>query len=626
MRIGRKILVVALLLVALGLVNYLASALPWRIDATAEHIYTLSPGTKTLLGKIGDPITLDLYFSKDTGGQFVEYLNYAARVREMLGQYVRAARGKIVLNVVDPEPDTPQEEAATAAGVQPQTLPNGGNQFYFGLVAIQGDQQKVIPALTPDRERFLEYDLSELIYGVQQAVKKKLGLITSLPLQGSAGMPTMGQPAQPSQVVVTEWQDTFDLVPVDATASSLPSDLDALAIVQPENLTPQLKYAIDQFLLSGKPVFIAVDPSSLYFREQAGQSAMFSGPPPNVSSDLPTLFSGWGLSYDPGKVVADLGEATEVENPDTGAIARYPDWLSLDASNFDPKALPTAELSRLNFMDAGSVALKAGSDLTFTPLVQSSAQAGDVDAATLQFASPDDIARAIKPTGAVTLAALVTGRFPTAFPDGPPKPGPSTGPDKDAAAPAPAAAQLKQSKTSSTLIVVADTDWLLDDYSVRKINFLGQTAAEPLNDNLAFAANSLDYLSGSPALISIRGKGDSLRPFTVVEKMEDAANAKYESKLADLENQLNDVQNKLSELQGKQTQGNRLVATPEVAKAIESFQKQEAELQGERRQIRLALRRGIDALENRVLLLNLLASPLLVCALGIWFYRARRKS
>jgi ABC-type uncharacterized transport system involved in gliding motility auxiliary subunit len=117
MRIGRKVLVIALLLVALVLVNYLASSLPWRGDATAERIYTLSPGTRALLAKVRDPITLDLYFSKNTGGQFVEYLNYADRVREMLRQYVRAAHGKLILNVIDPQPDTPEEEKATAAGL-----------------------------------------------------------------------------------------------------------------------------------------------------------------------------------------------------------------------------------------------------------------------------------------------------------------------------------------------------------------------------------------------------------------------------------------------------------------------------------------------------------------------------
>ena len=154
---------------------------------------------------------------------------------------------------------------------------------------------------------------------------------------------------------------------------------------------------------------------------------------------------------------------------------------------------------------------------------------------------------------------------------------------------------------------------------------LGQTAAEPLNDNLSFAANSLDFLSGSQDLISIRGKGNSMRPFTVVNEMTAKANEKYEEKLNALESQLSAVEAKLTELQGKQGQSNRLVATPEATKAIEDFQKQQAKLRGERREIRLALREGIDALENRLLAINLLATPLLVCLFGVFFYRARRK-
>jgi len=120
MKIGKKALVVALLFVGLVLVNYLASSLPLRFDATAGQIYTLSPGTKALLGKIGEPIAIDFYFSKSVPGLRVDQKNYAERVREMLRQFVRASRGKISINLIDPEPDTPEEEKATAAGIEPQ--------------------------------------------------------------------------------------------------------------------------------------------------------------------------------------------------------------------------------------------------------------------------------------------------------------------------------------------------------------------------------------------------------------------------------------------------------------------------------------------------------------------------
>jgi ABC-type uncharacterized transport system involved in gliding motility auxiliary subunit len=173
--------------------------------------------------------------------------------------------------------------------------------------------------------------------------------------------------------------------------------------------------------------------------------------------------------------------------------------------------------------------------------------------------------------------------------------------------------------------MVADTDWLFDDYSVRRFNFLGVAAAEPLNDNLAFAGNALDFLSGSQDLISIRGKGTSLRPFKVVHAMEVKAQQKYQEQLTALEARLTKVQNQLSELEGKKTEGGRLVATPEITKAIDDFRKQQVQLRGERRAIRKSLREGIAALENRLLLVNLLSTPLLVGAFGAWFYLRRRR-
>lgn len=621
MKHANKVLSVALLLVGLILVNYLASSFPVRYDATAEKVYTLSPGTKALLSKVTEPTTLDLYFSASASGQFVEYKNYAERVREMLRQYARASHGMVRLSVIDPEPDTPEEEKATAAGIEPQTIP-GGSAFYFGLVATQADLQKVIPALTPQREQFLEYDVSELIYGVGQADKKKLGLITSLPLQGSPGMPMMGQQGTEGQYVVNEWEETYQIVPVEAAATELPKDLDVLAVVHPENLSTKLQYSIDQFLLSGKPVFLAVDPSSLYFKRQGGQAAMFNGPQPNVSSDLPVLLSGWGIAFDPNMVVGDLENAEEVQLRDQSRL-RYPVWINLVRDDFNPKALPTAQLETALFIEPGSVKLKPGSDLTFTPLIETSGKSGEIPVAALQFAQPEEVARQIKASGKRTIAALVSGRFKSAFPGGAPK-DPEPADKKDAKAGAEPAPSLKESKTSSVLIVVADTDWMFDEYSIQKFEFMGQAAAKPFDDNLAFAANSLDFLAGSRDLISIRGKGNSVRPFTVVKRMESDAAEKYKEKLTALEARINEVQGKLAALQGKSAEGGRLLASPEATRAIEDFQKQASAMRAERRGIRLALREGIDALENKLLLLNLIATPLLVVAFGLLFQRRRR--
>ena len=342
MKFGSKTLAIVLLLIGLVLVNYLATSIPLRLDATAESIYTLSAGTKKMLGKIEEPVSIDLYFTKDAGGLPIAYKNYAVRVQEMLRQYVRASRGKLTLNIVNPRADTPEEEKATASGLQPQVAQQGGEPFFFGLIVTQADQQKTIPAFAPQREQFLEYDLSKLVYSVQQLDKRKLGLLTSLPLQGTNPqqmqmMMMMRQQPQPSQMIMGELEQSFKIITVEATAAELPADLDALLIAHPQNVSPKLQFAIDQFLLGGKPVFLAVDPSSQHFKRQSNpQQQMMGQPPQNVTSDLPVLLSAYGIAYDPQKVVGDLENATQVQTGQNSS-ARYPIWLSLRKPNFSAK-------------------------------------------------------------------------------------------------------------------------------------------------------------------------------------------------------------------------------------------------------------------------------------------------
>jgi ABC-type uncharacterized transport system involved in gliding motility auxiliary subunit len=627
MKSGRIVLALVLLVIGLFAVNYLATALPLRLDATAGGIYTLSPGTKAILAKLEEPVRLDFYFSAGAAGLRVHEKNYAARVQEMLRQYVRAAGGRLELNAIEPKPDTPAEEQAAAAGLTGQPLPTG-ETAYFGLVVTHADKQETIAWFSPQREPFLEYDLTQAIHSVQLFDRRKLGLLTSLPLRAQPDFMAMQMGRAPqSQLVVTEWERNFELVAVEPSASELPAGLDALAVIHPQGVSEKLQFAIDQFLLAGKPVLLAVDPSSRVMADRSRQQMMMGAPPAAASSDLPALLSGWGLAYNPAQVTGDLEHAMQVSTG-TGRVERFPHWIGLDSTSLDRSALPTSQLQSLLFIEPGSVVLKDGvNGLTLTPLARTSGQSGDLPAASLQFGGGEDAGRGLTVTGPRTLAALVRGKFKSAFPNGRPKE-PAPGTDAASSTPpetkAPGENALKESTGTSTLLIVADTDWLMDSYSVRRMNFLGAQAYEPLNDNLAFASNAVEFIAGAEELISLRGKDASLRPFTVVRRMEAEAQRQYQEQLTALEARLTAVQSKLTELQGKRTDSNRLVATPEMAKAIEDFQQQQAAMRGERRQIRAALRADIERLEYTLAAGNLLLPVLLVAAFGLWFHRHRR--
>ena len=627
MKPSAKITAIVLLFVGLILVNYLASKVPTRLDATSEDIYTLSSGTHSLLSKIEEPVVLDFYYSSKAKGIPISYKNYANRVQEMLRQYTRVADGMLTLNVISPEPDTPEEEAAARAGIQPQLIQGTGEQIYFGLAAGQADLSAALGAFNPQREQFLEYDLSQLIYTVQVFDRPRLGLISSLPLQSppfDPRMAQMGQRPPPDQFVITEWSRAFEIVPVEATATELPSGLDVLAVIHPQGLSPQLEYAIDQFLLSERPVFLALDPSSLHFRQQMNQQQMMmGGRAPNVSSDLPTLLSAYGINFAAQSVTGDLLYGATVSDG-RGAVGRYPHWLQLPAEALNDSLIPTSQLNSMVLVEAGSLSLAEGSDLTFTPLLSTSEQAGEIPPMMLQFGQPDRIAREITASGTKTIAALVTGTFPSAFPNG--RPEPATAPGEADSIQNPES-EIPNSRPSGqgTLVIIADTDWIMDSYSIRRMNFLGTQTAQPINDNIAFANNILEYVAGSQDLISIRGKGSSTYPFTVVREIEANAQKRYQDQLAALESRISEVQSELSQLQTQAGNNGMLVASPEVAEAIAKFQTQEVEMRRERRDIRRALREDIDALETRLLLINLFAAPAFIGVFGLWFRRNRRR-
>lgn len=613
-----KTLAVVLLAAVLLLINFLAARLPVRGDLTAGQIYTLSDGTRSLLGKLEEPVTLQLYASRGTAGLPTQYKNFANRVEEMLRAYVRASGGKLKLEIIAPAPDTPEEEKAQTAGLQAQQVPGSGEPFFLGLVAVQAEQQKAIPAFSPQREELLEYDVSALIHSVQQVSKPRLGILTKLPL---AGQPFNMMNPRPSrgQLIRDEWARSYEIVTIEEGFTTLPDNLDALAVLHPTGLSAAQEFALDQFILSGKPVLVAVDPSSTWFKRQGGQQAMFGGGSPDVSSDLPTLFKAYGVKYDAQQVVGDQAIATPI-NAGNGQIARMPVWLSLTEKNLTAASPATAQLGSLLFVEAGSLTVEAREGREILPLIETTNTAGTVPVFSLQFSQPDEVSRSlVAGTEKKVLATLVRGPLKTAFPGG--APASDSAADKDK--PKDSASSLRKDG-SATLLIVADTDWLLDDFSVRRVPVFGQEMAQPLNDNLFLGSNIIDFLAGSPDLIALRGKRSAQRPFTVVADMEAAAQKKYNAQLSALETRISGVQAKISELQGKTPEGGRLVATPEVLAEIEKFQAEELQMRRERRDIRRALREDIDALETKLLVINLLATPVLLGVFGLWFARHRR--
>ena len=660
---SRAVWAVALAIVLFVSVNIIArdTLIGARVDLTADKLFTLSPGTHKVLSQIDEPITLRFYFSNELGKGLPALGKYAGRVRDLIKEYAANSGGKIRLLEVDPVSFSDAEDEAVAAGLQGLPLDRTGEMVYFGLAGTNStDESEVIPFFSPDREPFLEYDLTKVIYRLANPDRKVIGLMSWLPVRGFPGsmmarMSAMGRPWQ----LTSQLAQLFTVEDVSFEAAEIPANVDVLMIVHPAKPSPRALYAIDQFLMRGGRALIFVDPLAEVAQQVPGPGGKFV----DTTSDLKPIFDQWGLEYDPTKVAGDMVAAYRIN---AGSEQRpqpleYPAWLRLDKSNVAGKDLITTEIDNMVMASAGALSMKAGSGMSFTPLIATSEQSMLLNAEELKGGRPDfeAIVRNFKPSGKrLVLAARINGPSKTAFPKGPPAieeylkedpeakrkkqleedPMPLKKSDAEKRKEAEdirarlVTAHRAASSQPVHAVVVTDADMLQDRFWVQAQNLFGQTITVPVSDNMNLTTNSIDNLTGSNELIGLRSRGVSRRPFTVVEDLTRKAELNLRAKERELQKQREETERKLAELQtpgrGQQGAGNeRTILSPAQVKEINKFK---GELLGIRKQLRavqLGLRRDIEVLEGRLWLFNIGLIPLLVAlaAIGLGLARMRRR-
>jgi ABC-type uncharacterized transport system involved in gliding motility auxiliary subunit len=575
-----------------------------KLDLTENGQFTLAKGTRNIIANIKEPITLRFYFSKEVAAEYAQTNDYAKHVRDLLGEYAALGHGRIIFEEVDPEPYTEAEDRATANGLTGAPT-DSGDTVYFGLVGTnQIDGKEAIPYFTPDREPYLEYDLSSLIYRLSTPKKPVIGIVSSLPLQtGPGGIQAMMQGQSQPFAIYSELNQTYTTQMLQADFTAI-KGVDVLMVAHPAALSDAQLAAIDQFVLSGGRALIFVDPNSEVAQAGASPYQPAAAPP---SSDLAKLFRAWGVGYSPEKFVADRSLAQRVQVADPrDPVALYPAWLHLTADNFADRDTITASLQTLNLASVGALRALKGATTTFVPLVTSSNQAALLDAAQLRTQTrPQDMMEEIMPTGErFVIAARLSGEANTAFP---------------------ATARVKSGRIN--VVVMADSDIFDDRFWVRVQNVLGRKIAAPFADNGAFVLNAVENLTGSGDLISLRTRSAAQRPFTVVRDMQAKAQAQFQEEEQALQQRLTDTQQRLRELEqgGGATAGKKAGLSPEQQAEIERFKRQLIDTRAQLRDVQHNLRKDIDALGAQLAFINIALVPLAVAFLAVVLAALRRR-
>jgi len=597
-----------------------------RLDLTQQRLFTVSDGTKKTLARIDEPITLRFYYSPRLGDEIPSYGVFAQRVRNTLEEYAALAKRKIKLEVLDPEPFSAVEDRAVAFGLQGVPLDQGDESIYFGLAGTNStDDQEVIPFFQPERERFLEYDLTKLVHSLAFPKKTVVGLMTTLPLEGDMLAALQGRPLEP-YMVIDQLRQLYEVRTLSTELAEIPSDVDVLLIAHPQHYSDQTLYAIDQFVLKGGKALVFVDPYS----ETQGAHPNRMAPGGPGASDLDKLFAAWGVEMEKDKVAGDRRDGLRV-NAGSESRARpieYVAWLGLKTDNINRDDPITADITQLNLATAGILKPREGAKTTFEPLITTSADSELIPVEKVQ--GLPDVAGLLADFKSddrkLVLAARITGPVDTAFPDGPPaEKGDKEKPAKPAD-PAPAT-PLKTSVQPVNLVIVADTDLLDDRFWVQVRDFFGQRVAEPTAGNGDFVANAVDVLAGGNDLLGLRTRGTSARPFEVVQQIKREADLRFETHEKELERQLKETQAKIRQLQGKDPNQPNVTLAAEQNQTLDDFRAQMLKIRSELRQVKLDQRQDIDRLKARLEFFNIALVPLLVAgaAAVLGFVRLQRR-
>ncbi|OUR87223.1 hypothetical protein A9Q81_26305 [Gammaproteobacteria bacterium 42_54_T18] len=604
-----------------------------RIDLTENNLYTLSEGSRNVVAGLERPVDLFFFFSKTATKDALAWRNYAKQVRELLEEFELASEGNVRLHVIDPEPFSEEEDQAAEYGLEAVNLAVGADPVYFGMAVISGDRdeqsKEVVPFFQPDRQELLEYDIARMMYQASRVKKPKVGLISNLEING--GFDMMRRAPKEPWFVMKQLGQLFEISELRDDVQDIDADIDLLVVVHPKDLPLTTLFAIDQFVLRGGRLLVFVDP----FSERDPMGAQQPGA--DLSSTLPKLFDAWGVVFDTTHFIGDYQLALQVSSEQGQAPFKHLAILQLTDANHGEKDITTGQLESLNFSSAGYLSPAEGATTTFKPLLLSSEYAMPLSVAKIATGKdPKDLAKGFNPTGEqYVLAARISGAVKSAFPDGVPVDEGDGGTEAAGDANkgesdnnAPNKEYLTESTNDIQVMVVADSDLLTDRLWVRVQAYFGQSIAQPFADNGSFFVNSVDALSGSSDLISIRSRGRFIRPFTVVQEMRHQAEAAFREKEEQLQQQLVSAEQKLVALQNQRDDsGNMLTLSPEQEAELTKFQDQKLTIRKQLREVQHQLNQDIDNLDMWLKVINIALVPALLTlfAMGFAMYRRRTR-
>ena len=350
-----------LFLVILGALNFIAERSNWRADLTRNKSFTLSDSSQGILSGLKDAVTVTVYATEK--GVPAEVSEQRSQLRSLLLQYRSVSQGRVSFTFRDPstEPDalTKAEQAGIPA-VQMQTL--GDAEFsikegYFGMVLQYKGKSQTIPVVRPDSS--LEYQLTNAINKLAQVNIPTVGVVAP---QGNPFMGDQGNFRVVRQLLQEEGYTVKSIEPSRIRDEDL-KDTKLLMVFQPEELSEEALFRIDQFVMGGGKLLVAA--SGVKLDQQTGQATPQS---PNINS----LLEHYGVRVQQD-MLEDWGNGRPRNYMTQRGFVRRVDPFAIEATDLNDTATITAKIPNMILLYPSSIDRSAlGTSATVTALVRTS--------------------------------------------------------------------------------------------------------------------------------------------------------------------------------------------------------------------------------------------------------------
>jgi ABC-type uncharacterized transport system involved in gliding motility auxiliary subunit len=607
-----------------------------RLDITDQGLYTLSDGTKATLAKLNKPLKLKLFYTKTAArkapDQIRFYNNYYHFVESLLSEYSRASRGMVKLEVIDPRPFSTEEEEAMRYGLRRFPITEEEN-FFFGLV-IQTEfgVVKSVPFFSPDRQNFLEYDISHLIDTAITPEKKRIGVLSSLPVMGEDVSGYMAQlmrmqnrMPQPPWTIVQHLRQKYEVAKVENDAEDI-NDIDILLVIHPKDLPEKTLFAIDQFVLQGGRAIVCVDPRCIVDNTKDPMGRQTGEP----TSQLNKLLGTWGVEMPADTFAGDRSLAMLARIGANDRLEKLIGYLSLTRDCFNKDNVITTELNQIRAVFAG--VLRKSAETTGNEIIPllATTERGN----TWQVEGPWDWVRIVPKkfmgyfqdgTEPVVLSYLIKGRFKSSFPDGIEVSGDSSDDESDESKDegtdseqkkeaAERRTGLAEASTDCAVIVIADVDFISDQFAYQNSVF-GIRVAVGNNSDLFF--NAIDDLSGSGDLIGIRSRGNFQRPFVKVNQIRDAAAQETADEEAKINAEIAGFQEELKQIISSAREQDKDLVTRSIVQKRQGLEVKILQARRRLRDVQKGRVERIEQLGTRLQNLNMWSAPAVILLIAI---------